>query len=153
MDILFDLPKTKQNKTVILVVVDKLSKQAHFIPLEPNHNAENTADVFYKEICRLQEIPRRNISDRDSRFKGTFWTILMKILQVKLNISSAFHPQTDGQFERAFRTIEEMLRCFIGKNQNEWDKLLPGLEFAYNNYVNETTKYSPFFLAFGQNPF
>jgi len=77
----------------------------------------------------------------------------MKILKVKLNFSTAFHPQTDGQSERAFRTLEEMLRCFISFTQKDWDQYLPGLEFAYNNHINDATKQTPFFLEYGQHPF
>lgn len=77
----------------------------------------------------------------------------MKLLKVKLNLSTAYHPQTDGQSERAFRTIEEMLRCFVSYTQTDWDTHLPGLEFAYNNHVNDSTKQTPFFLDYGQNPF
>lgn len=153
MDFIFELPKTKNSKTAILVVVDKLCKRAHFIPLESNHTAKDTAIVFYKEIYKKHGLPRKIISDRDSRFTSTFWTELMKLFKIKLILSTAFHPQTDGQSERAFRTIEEMLRCFVSYTQKDWDIYLPELEFAYNNHVNEATKQSPFFLDYGQNPF
>ena len=151
MDFIFELPKTEEKNTAILVVVDKLTKRTHFIPLKSNHTAKDTAYVFYKEIYRHHGLPRKIISDRDPRFTGSFWTELMKILKVKLNTSTAFHPETDGQSERAFRTIQEMLRCYVDKTQKYWDIYLPGLEFAYNNHVNDSTKYSPFFLEYGQN--
>lgn len=153
MDFIFDLPKTKDEKTAILVVVDKLCKRAHFIPLQSNHTATDTAKAFYNEVYKHHGLPRKIISDRDTRFTSIFWTELMKLLQVKLNLSTAFHPQTDGQSERAFRTLEEMLRCFVNYTQKDWTTHLPGLEFAYNNHINDTTKQTPFFLEYGQHPF
>ena len=76
----------------------------------------------------------------------------MKLLKVKLNFPTAFHPQTDGQSERAIRTLEEMLRCLVPYTQKYWSCFLPGLEFAYNNHMNDTTKHTPFFLEYGQHP-
>ena len=152
MDFIFELPRTKDNKTGIMVVVDKLSKRIHFIPIESKHNAERTADTFYREIYKHHGLPRKIISDRDSRFTGNFWSELMKLLKVKLNLSTAFHPQTDGQSERAFRTLEDMLRCFVSYTQRDWSRFLPGLEFACNNHMNDTTRHTPFFLEYGQHP-
>ncbi|CDF41213.1 unnamed protein product [Chondrus crispus] len=145
-------PKTNTNKTAILVVVDKLSKHTHFIPIESNHTAKDTAEVFYNEIYKHHGLPRKIISDRDTRFTSTLWKEFMKVLRVKLNLSTAFHPQTDGQSERAFRTLREMLRCFVSYTQRHWSKHLPGLEFAYNNHISDTTKQTPFFLEYGQHP-
>lgn len=153
MDYIFDLPKSKMNNTTILAVVDKLCKRAHFISLKSIHAAKDTAEEFYKEVYKHRGLPRRIISGRHSRFTSNYWTELMKKLKVKLNLSTAFHPQTDGQSERRFRTIEEMLRCFISHTQRDWDGHLPGLEFAYNNHTNESTKQRPFFLDYGQNLF
>ena len=76
----------------------------------------------------------------------------MKLLKVKLKLSTVFHPQTDGQSERAFRTLEEMLRCFVSYTQRDWSRFLPGLEFACNNYMNDITKHTPLFLEYGQHP-
>ena len=76
----------------------------------------------------------------------------MKLLKVKLKLSTVFHPQTDGQSERAFRTLEEMLRCFVSYTQRDWSRFLPGLEFAYNNHMNDTTRHTTFFLEYGQHP-
>ena len=102
MDFIFELPRTKDNKTGIMLVVDKLSKRTHFIPMESKHDAERTADTFYREIYKHRGLPRKIIYDRDSRFTGNFWSELMKLPKVKLNLSTAFHPQTDGPSERAF---------------------------------------------------
>ena len=152
MDFMFKLPKTKDGYDGIMVVVDKLSKRTHFVPLTKNQKSENVAEIFYKEIYKHHGLPRVIVSDRDTRFTSKFWEELMKLLQVKQNLSSAFHPQTDGQSERMFRTIQEMIRCFVSYSQKDWKKYLPGLEFALNNHVSEATSYSPFFLEYGQDP-
>ena len=152
MDFIFDLPKTNTNITAILVVVDKLSKHTHFIPIESNHTAKDTAEVFYKEIYKHHSLPRKIISDRDTRFTSTLWKEIRNLQRFKLNISTTFHPQTDGQSERAFRTLQEMLRCFESYTQRDWIKHLPGLEFAYNNHISHTTKQTPFFLRVWSTP-
>ena len=145
MYFIFDLPKKSTKNTGIMVVVDKLSKRTHFIALNSKINAKETADLFYKEIYKHHGIPRKIISDRDSMFTSSVWRNLKKTLQVKLNLSTAFHPQTDGQSERALRVLKEMLRCYVNSMQNDWEKFLPGLEFAYNNSINESTKHTPFY--------
>ena len=152
MDFIFNLPKSTENKDGILVVVDKLSKRTHFIAFEGDLNAKEVALIFYNEVFKHHGLPRKIISDRDSRFTGTFWKELMKIIRVKLNISTAYHPETDGQSEREFRTIEEMLRCYTSYNQKKWSRFLPGLEFAYNNHTSDSTLQTPFFIEYGQHP-
>ena len=77
----------------------------------------------------------------------------MKMIIVKLNFSTAFHPQTDGQSKRAFRTLQGMLSCYVSYIQKDWETYLPGVEFAYNNHVNDTTRQTPIFLEYGQHPF
>ena len=152
MDFMFRLPKTKDGYDGILVVVDKLSKRTRFVPLTKKQKVEHVAEVFYTEIYKHHGLPRVIVSDRDTRFTSKFWEELMKLLQVKLNLSSAFHPQTDGQSERMFRTIQEMIRCFVSYSQKDWKKYLPGLEFSLNNHVNDSTTFTPFFLEYGQDP-
>ena len=152
MEFMFDLPKSN-GLTGIMVIVDKLSKRTHFIPVNSTGNAKDIAEIFYREIFKHHGLPWKIISDRDTRFTGTFWKELVMLLNVKLNLSTAFHPETDGQSERAFRTLQEMLRCYISYTQKDWYQYLPGLEFAYNNHVNDTPQQSPFFVEYGQNPF
>ena len=135
-----------------MVVVDKLSKRAHFIPLTSKNKSEDIAEVFYKEIFKHHGLPRKIISGRDSRLTSEFWTELIDRIQIKLSLSTEFHPQTDGQSERMFRTIQEMLRSFISHTEKDWKKYIPVLEFAYNNHMNDSTRVSPFFLEYGQNP-
>ncbi len=101
MDFIFKLPKTRDNKKPILIVFDKLSKRAHFIVLPGERKAEDTAKIFYEEVYKHHGLPRKIISDRDTRLTATFWKQLMKILKIQSNLSTAFHPQTDGQSERS----------------------------------------------------
>ena len=96
IEFMFDLPKSN-GLTGIMVIVDKLSKRTHFIPFNFTNDAKDIAEIFYREIFKHHGLPRKVISDRDTRFAGTFWKELMKLLEVKLNLSTAFHPETDGQ--------------------------------------------------------
>jgi hypothetical protein len=95
-------------------------------------------------------IPHVIVSDRDSKFTSLFWTSLWSLLETKLAMSTAFHPETDGQTERMNRTLEQMLRAYTNTKQDNWDTLLPYCEMAYNNSTNASTGYSPFYLNYGQ---
>jgi len=152
MDFIVQLPKTAHGFDAITVFVDKLSKQVHFCASRITDSAADVARLFFDQVFRLHGMPRTIVSDRDSRFTGKFWTTLMKLMGTKLNMSTAFHPQSDGQTERANRTLEEMLRAYISYHQKDWDKFLPMLEFAYNNSVNPSTGFSPFLLNYGHHP-
>jgi hypothetical protein len=132
--------------------VDWLTKTAHFEACKTTVSAKDVADIFVQNIFGYHGLPRKIISDRDSCFTSKFWKAIMKTLDVKLGMSTAFHPQTDGQTERTNRTLEDMMRIYSNKSQDDWDKLLPLLEFAYHNSVNPTTKMTPFFLDTGKDP-
>lgn len=152
MDFIVKLPKTARAFDAITVFVDKLSKQVHFCASHTTDSAADVARLFFDQIFRLHGMPRAIISDRDTRFTGKFWAKLTELMGTKLNMSTAYHPQSDGQTERANRTLEEMLRSYVSYNQKDWDLLLPMMEFAYNNSVNPSTGYSPFFLNYGHDP-
>jgi hypothetical protein len=125
---------------------------AHFVPTVTTASAANTADLFFREVFRLHGIPRKIISDRDVRFTSNFWLALFQHLGTRLGMSTAFHPQTDGTTERVNRTLEQMLRNYVGIKQDDWDLYLAPLEFAYNNAPQSSTKHSPFMLNYGQDP-
>src|SRR6266511_685843 len=127
-------------------MVDRLSKRDHFEPTVTTATAPDTAKLFFSSIFRLHGLPRAIVSDRDSKFTSRFWQELFRLLGVKLAMSTAFHPQTDGQTERANRTLEDMLRAFVNYRQTNWDECLPAAEFAYNNSLQASTGYTPFFL-------
>ncbi|GJJ71552.1 hypothetical protein EMPS_03902 [Entomortierella parvispora] len=147
-------PSFPHNLTTLTpsVFVDKLTKLAHFVPSTTSATAIDVAHQFFDNIFKLHGLPTSIISDRDTRFTSRFWQELHKLLDVKLALSTAYHPQTEGQTEVTNKTLKTMLRAFVDNKQSNWDQLLPSLEFAYNNAVNASTGYSPFFLSTGQHP-
>lgn len=152
MDFIVHLPTTEKGFNAIFVVVDRLSKFAHFLPNTVNATAQDVATLFFTEIFSLHGLPQNIVSDRDPKFISDFWSSLWDLLQTKLKLSSAYHPQTDGQTERVNRVLEDMLRSFCSIHQHSWDQYLPYVFFAYNNSIHESTGYSPFFLNFGRHP-
>ncbi|GJJ75505.1 hypothetical protein EMPS_07863 [Entomortierella parvispora] len=152
MDFIGPLPPTARNFDAITVFVDKLTRQAHFVPSTTSATAVDVAHQFFDNIFKLHGTPTSIVSDRDTRFTSRFWQELHRLMDVKLALSTAYHPQTDGQTEVMNKTLKTMLRAFIDNKQSNWDQLLPSLEFAYNNAVNASTGYSPFFLNSGQHP-
>ena len=151
MDFVVDLPPSKGMNT-ILVVVDRLTKMAHFIPYKGLPTAKQTADLVLKEVFRLHGIPDDVVSDRGVQFTSKFWKDFCLALGVKVNLSSAFHPQSNGQTERTNQTLEQYLRCFSSHLQDDWLDHLPTAEFAYNNAEHSSTKHSPFFANTGSHP-
>ena len=124
----------------------------HLIPCQTAITAPELATLFINNIYRLHGMPSTIVSDRDTRFTSHFWTAIMKALGTKLAMSTAYHPQTDGQTERANRSIEQMLRAVINEQHDNWDEELPLVEFAYNNSRQASTGTSPFYMNSGQDP-
>uniref|UniRef100_A0A803KCJ5 Integrase catalytic domain-containing protein n=1 Tax=Xenopus tropicalis TaxID=8364 RepID=A0A803KCJ5_XENTR len=151
MDFIVELPKSSEMST-ILVVVDRFSKMAHFMPLKKLPSASALAKIYVKEIFRLHGFPSSIVSDRGVQFVSRFWRAFCKLLKVKLNFSSAYHPQSNGQTERTNQSLEQFLRCFISSNQDNWSELLPWAEFAHNNLRHESLGFSPFFCVYGFQP-
>ena len=133
MDFIVQLPPTKQGYDAIFVIVDRLIKRAHFIPIHTSATAPEIAKLFLNVIFKDHGLPRIIVSDRDAKFTSKFWQQLFKELGTTLSMSTSFHPQTDGQTERTNRTLEEMLRSYVNYKQDNWDEYLPLAEFAYNN--------------------
>jgi transposase InsO family protein len=134
---------------MVLLVVDKMTKRVHLIPSKQKDTAVDTARRFFEGIVRLHGMPTTIVSDRDPKFTSLFWKSLFERLGTKLTMSSASHPQTDGQTERMVRTVEEMLRSVVNHKQNDWWEQLAAIEFAYNNSVHPSTQLSPFELDLG----
>ena len=118
MDFLGPLPKSKTGKDMILVVIDRLTKMAHFIPTQSTVTSKETADLFLQNIFRQHGLPSTIVSDRDPRFTAKFWTALQEALGVKLLISTADYLQTDGQSEAAVKIIQKLLRPFVYQDQD-----------------------------------
>ena len=144
IDFIVQLPMTKLKHDAILVVVDKFTKMSHFIPTTTKVTAPETAKLIFDNIIRLHGLPSVIISDRDSRFTSNFWKSLFELLNTKLSMSTAFHPQSNGQTEIMNRYLEQALRHYTDIIQNDWDTYLTHIEIAHNNSVNTTTKYTPF---------
>ena len=121
LDFITGLPRNQNQNDSIMVVVDKLSKAAHFIPVKTTYKAANIADIFLKQIFRLHGVPKVIISDRDPKFTGNFWKSLFKGLNTTLNFSTSFHPQTDGQTERVNQVLEDLLRMYVKDQRGKWE--------------------------------
>jgi hypothetical protein len=152
VDFVVSLPTTQTGYDAICVFVDRLTKMVHLCPCKSTCTAVETAELFINNIFRLHGMPSSFVSDRGSVFTSEFFKHLCKVLQITQLLSTAYHPQTDGQTERVNRVMEDTLRHFISPTQDDWDKLLPLVEFAINNSKHESTKETPFFLNFGIHP-
>jgi len=122
---------------------------AHFIPVRTDEHIKELALTFVKEIWRLHGLPESIVSDRDTRFRSKFWTSLMQLLQVKQNLSTAFHPERNRQTERVNQTLEQYLTSYCSYQQDDWVSLLPFAEHAYNTTRSESTNASPFEINWG----
>jgi hypothetical protein len=150
MDFVVGLPKAPTGQDSIWVIVDRLTKSAHFIPFHITDSVSKLTELYVKEIVRLHGIPTSIVSDRDSRFTSRFWTCLHKAMGTKLNISTAYHPQTDGQTERTIQTLEDMLRLSVLDFKGKWIRYLPLVEFAYNNSYQSTIGMAPYEALYGR---
>lgn len=151
LDFITHLPPSS-GKTVILVVVDRLSKQGHFSALETHFSAPRVAEVFLKEVVRLHGVPAVVVSDRDPIFISHFWRELFRLHGTHLAMSSAYHPQSDGQTEILNRYLEDYLRCFVADNPRQWLCFLPLAEWHYNTAYHSSIQMSPYEAVYGRPP-
>ena len=154
-DIAFDFVEglpSSNGYTVILVVVDRLTKYGHFIPIKHPYTSASIANTFIKEIFRLHGMLKSIVSDRDPTFLSSFWKEFFKTQGSKLCHSTSYHPQSDGQSEVLNRTLEHYLRCFSTDKQNKWSTLLPWAVWWYNTTFQSTIKMSPFQALYGVHP-
>ena len=113
MDFVTGLPITFGGRNTIWVIVDRLTKSAHFIAIKKTGGADQLAQIYLRDIVRLHGVPVSIVSDRDTKFTSTFWRAFQKALGTKVHMSTAYHPQTDGQSERTIQTLEDMLRACV----------------------------------------
>ncbi|GJX16626.1 putative reverse transcriptase domain-containing protein [Tanacetum coccineum] len=150
MDFINKLPRTSSGHDSIWVIVDRLTKSAHFLAVREDFKTEKLARLYINEIVARHGVPVSIISDRDSYFTSRFWQSLQKALGTRLDLSTAYHPETDGQSERTIQMLEDMLRaCAIDFGGN-WDTHLPLVEFSYNNSYHSSVKCAPFEAFYGR---
>eukprot|EP00253_Pinus_taeda_P032883 PITA_32883 len=144
MDFIMGLPKTRKNNDSIMVVVDKLSKSPHFIPMKLTYRAMQIAHIFMQNIFRLHGLPKTIISDCHVKFTSIFWKTLFGELGTQLNFSTAFHLKTNGQTKRVNQVVEDMLRSYVMQQPNKWEDYLHLFDFAYNNGYHTSLQMGPF---------
>ncbi|GJY35300.1 putative reverse transcriptase domain-containing protein [Tanacetum coccineum] len=150
MDFVTKLPKTSTGHDAIWVIVDRLTKSAHFIPIRATDSMETLTRLYIKEIVSRHGVPISIILDRDSHFTSRFWQSLQNALGTQLDMSTTYHPETDGQSERTIQTLEDMLRACVIDFGKGWDKHLPLVEFSYNNSYHASIKAAPFEALYGR---
>ena len=150
MDFVVGLPRTQRGHDSIWVIVDRLTKVAHFIPVKVTYGGDKLAQLYVDNILKLHGIPSRIVSDRGPQFTARFWKSLHATLGTKLDYSSAYHPQTDGQTERVNQILEDMLRACVLTYGKDWEKSLSYAEFSYNNSYQTSLKMSPFEALYGR---
>ncbi|GJV14999.1 putative reverse transcriptase domain-containing protein [Tanacetum coccineum] len=150
MDFITKLSKTSNEHDTIWVIVNRLTKSAHFIPTRETDSMETLTRLYIKEIVSRHRVPISIISDRDSHFTSRFWQSLQSALGTQLDMSTAYHPETDGQSERTIQTLEDMLRACVIDFGKGWEKHLPLVEFSYNNSYHASIKAAPFEALYGR---
>jgi hypothetical protein len=152
MDFVLGLPRTTKGRDIIFVVVDRFSKMAHVIPCHKTDDASSIAELFFREIIHLHDVPHTIVSHHDAKFLSHFWRSVWNKLGTKLLFSTTCHPRTDGQTELVNMTLSTMLRAVLDKNLKLWEDFLPHVEFAYNRATHSSTKMCPFQIVYGYIP-
>ncbi|CAJ2679171.1 unnamed protein product [Trifolium pratense] len=150
MDFVGGLPKTTKGYEVIWVIVDRLTKAAHFIAIKKGTLVPKLAEIYVEQIVKLHGIPSSIVSDRDPRFTSRFWESLQEALGTKLRLSSAYHPQTDGQSERTIQSLEDLLRACVLEQGVSWDSCLPLIKFTYKYSFHSSIGMAPFEALYGR---
>uniref|UniRef100_A0A3P9LR62 Integrase catalytic domain-containing protein n=2 Tax=Oryzias latipes TaxID=8090 RepID=A0A3P9LR62_ORYLA len=151
MDFVTGLPPSEGN-TVILTIVDRFSKAAQFIPLAKLPTATEMADVLVHQVFRHHGIPKDIVSDRGPQFVSQVWRSFCSALGATVSLTSGYHPQSNGQAERANQELEAALRCLAAQNPSSWSKFLVWIEYAHNNHPSSATGMSPFEASLGYSP-
>ncbi|GKA46769.1 retrotransposon protein, putative, ty3-gypsy subclass [Tanacetum coccineum] len=149
MDFVTKLPKTTSSQDTICVIIDRLIKSAHFLPMKKTDSMEKLTRQYLKEVVSRHGVPVLIIFYQDSKFTSHFWKSLNEALGTQLDMSTAYHPQTDGQSERTIQMLEDMLRACVMDFRKGWDIHLPLIEFSYNNSYHTSIKAAPFEALYG----
>ncbi|GJW26866.1 putative reverse transcriptase domain-containing protein [Tanacetum coccineum] len=150
MDFVTKLPKTSSGHDTIWVIMDRLSKSAHFLPMHEDYKMERLARLYLNEIVARYGVPISIVSNHDCHFTLRFWQSMQEALGTRLNMSTGYHPQTDGQSERTIQTLEDMLRACVLDFRGSWDVHLPLVEFSYNNSYHSSVRCAPFKALYGR---
>lgn len=148
MDFITGLPRA-QGRDCIYVVVDRLTKFAHFFPITATYTTTQVADLFFREVFRLHGLPRSIVSDKDNRLMSHFWQELFRLCGTELTSSTSYHPQTDGQTEIVNKWVEGYLRNYIAGQQKAWVKWIYLCEYCYNSTYHMSIQMSPFMALYG----
>jgi hypothetical protein len=150
MDFVGALPRNQKGQDSIWVIVDRLTKSAHFIPVKSTYKASQYAAIYIEQVVRLHGVPLSIVSDRDPVFTSRFWNAFQKAMGTRLKMSTSHHPQTDGQSERTIQTLEDMLRACVLEDGGSWSNYLHLIEFAYNNSYHASIGMAPFEALYGR---
>ncbi|GJZ48754.1 putative reverse transcriptase domain-containing protein [Tanacetum coccineum] len=150
MDFITKLPRSSSGHDAIWVIVDRLTKSAHFLEIREDYSMEKLARLYIDEIVARHGVPTSIISNRDGRFTSRFWQTMQKALGTRLDMSTAYHPQTDGQSERTIQTLEDMLRACVIDFGGSWNIHLPLAKFSYNNSYHSSIRCAPFEALYGR---
>ena len=149
MDFVVELPLTGRKHDSIWVMVDRLTKSAHFLLVRTDYSLDKLAELYVEEIVRLHEIHVSIISDREPRFTSIFWGKLQEALGIRLNFSTAFLPRMDGQSKRVIQVLEDMLRSCVIDYEVSWDRHILLVEFVYNNSFQSSIGMTPYVFTEG----
>jgi transposase InsO family protein len=150
MDFINGLPRTPRSNDWIWVIVDRLTKLAHFFPVCTTYGGDKLAKLYIDNILKLHGVPKSIISDRRTQFVSKLWRSIHQALKTKLDFSSAYHPQTDGHTERVNQVLEDMLRACVLTYGKNWEDSLSFAEFSYNNGYHTSLKKAPFEVLYGK---
>jgi transposase InsO family protein len=150
VDFIVRLPHTQAGYDSIWVIVDRLIKVAHFIPVKTTYSGAKLAELYMSRIVSLHGVLKKIVSDRGSQFTSKFWEKLHESMDTKLNFSSAYDPQTNSETERTNQILEDMLRACALKYGKSWDRSLPYAEFSYNNSYQASIEMAPYEALYGR---
>ena len=145
-----ELPQTRRQHDAIWVIVDRLTKSAHFLPVSNDDPLDKLAQLYVEEIVRIHGVPISIVTDQDPKFTSRFWSSLQDAMGTRLHFYTSFHPENDGQSKRTIQTLEDMLRACMIEFKGSWDTHLSLMEFAYNNSYQSSIRMAPFEALYGR---